>query len=70
MKNKKKITPRMFKYWWNISDLNVDQIIADYVDFINRVSLGSPEEVTNHINDYYNGIVDYEKTWNDTGKEW
>ena len=47
MKNKKKITPRMFKYWWNISDLNVDEIIADYVDFINCVSLGSPEEVKN-----------------------
>jgi hypothetical protein len=70
MKNKKNITSRMFKFWWNIDNLDVNLIINDYVHLLNVVKNKSRETSNDYVEDKINGIIDYEKTWNDTGKEW
>jgi len=67
---RKKITPLMFKMWWNISNLDVNEIILSYTDILNYVSHNSDEDSIRYVNEYIDGIINYEKTWNDTGKEW
>ena len=70
MKNKKDISVRMFQWWWNIDDLNVEQIIKHYTRLLNFVKDNNDEDAKSYVDNISDDIRLYEKVWNDTGKEW
>ena len=70
MKNKKDISVRMFKWWWNIDDLDVEKIIGHYTRLLNFIKDNNSEDAKSYADNISDDIRQYEKTWNDTGKEW
>ena len=49
MKNKKDISVRMFQWWWNIDDLNVEQIIEHYTRLLNFVKDNNAEDAKSYV---------------------
>tara|TARA_Y100001951_G_scaffold77466_1_gene64788 strand:+ start:315 stop:527 length:213 start_codon:yes stop_codon:yes gene_type:complete len=70
MKDKKDISVRMFKWWWNIGDLDVEKIIKHHITILNFVKDNNAEDAKSYVDNISDGIRQYEITWNDTGKEW
>lgn len=70
MKDKKDISVRMFQWWWNIDDLDVEKIIEHYTRLLNFVKDNNAEDAKSYVDNISDDIRLYEKVWNDTGKEW
>lgn len=67
---KKDISIKMFKWWWNISDLDVEKIIKHHITILNYVKNNNSDDAKLYIDNISDEIRQYERTWNETGKEW